>query len=643
MHRKEFSHALPAGTPLDVYEVIEAIGSGGFGITYKALDTQLKHLVAIKEYLPVQLAWREENSTVIPRTTDDIENFQYGLDQFIEEGRTLARFKHTNIVRVIRYFKANGTAYLVMEYEHGQTFKEYLQQHPRPDEATLSHLMTCILQGLKSIHDQGFLHRDIKPSNIYLREDGNPLLIDFGSARQALTRHTQSLTGIVTEGFAPFEQYSGNIKQTAATDLYSLGATLHFSITGNVALNAVDRFNTLRSNHPDPLSTLTKANKALYSRYFLQLVDWLLEIYPENRPQTTTQVLQSLTNQRLPDLTKTVANLNFPVKQKPKRSRFKLLATFSVIATFTIIGIILLSLAPQKITHQKDTQSTPKTLITPLANVTPLGSTSSRSKNVKKVIKHDKTQKSVETADNHNPNRMNTKIFESINEHVNARLIVVPYANNTFLFSYKNFKHRFDNKALLYTRVFRTKPRYYYQLTGFGSKDFTSNGMTIHYKGRRQEYYELNIFRNRTIKMIFVKNAELSVAAKVIKQYQNSQGPLMNRILAQKHIQRAVTQFNKRCRSNLSAEVDWNAFKTSKQTTTPSMGYAYIKALERVCLIDDDYGNAARNIKILAFKPSKTPGKDKVVNTAGTKITIYLDRKVANIAVTSFEKIKQSL
>ncbi|VAW80074.1 hypothetical protein MNBD_GAMMA12-3273, partial [hydrothermal vent metagenome] len=614
MHRKEFSHALPTGTQLDVYEIIEAIGSGGFGITYKALDTQLKHIVAIKEYLPVQLAWREENSTVIPRTSDDFENFRYGLEQFIEEGRTLARFKHSNIVRVVRYFKTNGTAYLVMEYEHGQTFKEYLQQHPQPDESILTHLMICILQGLKTIHEQGFLHRDIKPSNIYLRENGEPLLIDFGSARQALTRQTQSLTGIVTEGFAPFEQYSGNIPQTAATDLYSLGATFYFSITGNVALNAVDRFNTLRSSNPDPLVTVTKVNQTLYSRYFLQIVDWLLEIYPENRPQTTTQVLQSLTNQRLPDLTKTAVNLNFPAKKKPDRFRFKLLTSLALIMSFTIIGITLFSFDLLKGDHVKITEPIIKTPLTTPIKVTPLGNNKNKQQKLTSTIKYDKIQQSERIVGKQQTTKTNTKIFKSINEHVNARLIVVPYTNNRFLFLYKNFKHDYDNKTLLYKRVFKRKPNFYYQLIGYNSRSFTSHGNTIFYKGRTHEYYELNIFRKRTIKMVFVENAKPSVAVKVISQYQKSQGLAANKEAAHKNIQTAIQSFNKQCQSNLSVEVDWKAFNSIKQTTTPGMAPVYIKALERVCLIDNDYSSAARKIKTLVVKPSKIPGKDRVTN-----------------------------
>ncbi len=352
MRTQNINHALPNGSRLDNYEIIESIGSGGFGITYKALDTSLKHIVAIKEYLPVHLAWRADESTVIPRTDSDTESFEYGLEQFIEEGRTLARFKHTNIVRVIRYFKENGTAYLVMEYEHGETLKEFLLKHPRPDESTLLELMTSILKGLKAIHDQGFLHRDIKPSNIYLRNEGEPLLIDFGSARQALTRQTQSLTGIVTEGFAPFEQYTGNIQQTAATDLYGLGATLYHALSNKPPMNALDRFNSLHVSSSDPLVPSTQAGASIYNHFFLSIVDWLLEIYPENRPQTVGAVIEALNNQDMPDLTRTQLNTRIHHDIKPNKStgwnRSILLLTGTIATLSLVVAITYWNISPSK-------------------------------------------------------------------------------------------------------------------------------------------------------------------------------------------------------------------------------------------------------------------------------------------------------
>ncbi len=290
MKQAEYQHALPTGTRLDTYEIESVIGSGGFGITYKARDTQLNHLVAIKEYLPVQLAWRTDSTQVVPKSEADTESYAYGLQQFIEEGRALALFKHPNIVRVVRYFQANGTAYLVMEYEQGMSFKDYLRENPKPDEHYLLSLLLALLDGLQAIHAQKYLHRDIKPGNIYIREQGDPVLLDFGSARQALTQQSQSFTRIVTAGYAPFEQYPGNIKQTPATDLYALGATLYRAVTGKVPVNALQRFNDLQIDNRDPLVPAVEAGASMYSKAFLKLIDWMIQVYPQHRPQSTAQI-----------------------------------------------------------------------------------------------------------------------------------------------------------------------------------------------------------------------------------------------------------------------------------------------------------------------------------------------------------------
>ena len=290
MSGSEYKHALPIGTKLDCYQIEQVIGSGGFGITYKALDTSLMCHVAIKEYLPASLAWRVDSSVVVPRSNADAENYMYGLKQFIREGQTLARFKHKNIVRVLRYFKANSTAYLVMEHEQGESLKTYLVENPTPDEGFLLALLDSVLDGLKIIHAENYLHRDIKPSNIYLRENGEPVLIDFGSARMALDEQSQSITHIVTEGYAPYEQYPGNMELTPATDLYALGATLYYAISKKSPVNALARFGAIQSNKPDPLVPAVALGAELYSHAFLKLIDWLMAVHPEQRPASVDVV-----------------------------------------------------------------------------------------------------------------------------------------------------------------------------------------------------------------------------------------------------------------------------------------------------------------------------------------------------------------
>ncbi len=320
MSNNEFKHALPMGSVIEGYQVESVLGSGGFGITYQAIDIELQHQVAIKEYLPVQLAWRVDSTQVVPKSAADNESYHFGLKQFVDEGRTLAKFKHQNIVRVVRYFEANGTAYLVMEYEHGQSLKEYLAQNPRPAENTLLSMLVALLAGLATVHEQKYLHRDLKPGNIYIRNNGQPVLLDFGSAREALNQQSQSLTRIVTEGYAPFEQYPGSIKQTPATDLYALGATLYFAVIGRSPTNAMERFNNLQLKKKDLLVPASKAGASLYSPAFLKLIDWMLEIFPQDRPQSVDKILQLISND---DKTVTGESLTVAIAAIPRRKKIK--------------------------------------------------------------------------------------------------------------------------------------------------------------------------------------------------------------------------------------------------------------------------------------------------------------------------------
>ena len=217
---------------------------GGFGVTYLALDTRLKTIVAIKEYLPRDIAGREPNQlTVYFHTSEDQESFKYGLDRFLDEARTLAKLDHPNIVRVRDFFEENGTAYLVMDYCEGLTLAEYVNGHPtrRVDPQHAVSIMIQILDGLRQVHQKGFLHRDIKPQNIYLSSGKRPILLDFGAARQAMGERSKSLSVILSEGYAPFEQYQRNGNQGPWTDIYGVAATLYNMITGEVPPSAMDR------------------------------------------------------------------------------------------------------------------------------------------------------------------------------------------------------------------------------------------------------------------------------------------------------------------------------------------------------------------------------------------------------------------
>ena len=212
--------ALPAGTRLGDYRLDAVIGHGGFGITYRAFDSQLAKIVAIKEYLPVEFAIRGKDGVVTPRGTRFADDFTWGRERFLDEARALARFRHAHIVPVMRFLVANGTAYTVMEFEDGRSVAQLLHASGRrmpPDE--VRRLAQALLSGLAAIHAEGFLHRDIKPSNIIIRHDGVPVLIDFGAARQAVGGRTRTLTSVLTPQYAPIEQYTAGGGQGAWSDI----------------------------------------------------------------------------------------------------------------------------------------------------------------------------------------------------------------------------------------------------------------------------------------------------------------------------------------------------------------------------------------------------------------------------------------
>lgn len=295
---------LPDGYTLDHYQIDSVLGEGGFGITYKAYDAQLQQWVAIKEYLPREMAGRTVDSITVQPRKNASSDYQFGLDRFLEEARTLAKFRHPNIVRVTRFLESNGTAYLIMDYEEGHSLSEWLKLHPGPvSEEQLKAWFVPIIRGLNEVHANDFLHRDIKPGNIYLRSRGEPVLIDFGAARQAIGVHSRSITGIVSPGYAPTEQYGTDAsKQGPWTDLYSIGATLYRCISevdassGGVPepVDAPTRQSAIMEEDEDPLMPAMQVGRGKYSDSFLQLIDRLLIIPGKKRPHSAGWVLNVL-------------------------------------------------------------------------------------------------------------------------------------------------------------------------------------------------------------------------------------------------------------------------------------------------------------------------------------------------------------
>jgi serine/threonine protein kinase len=302
--KAEYLNALPSGYQIHEYVVDKVLGVGGFGITYLGRDTTLNLRVAIKEYLPNELAVRDAALNVLPKSSDCEETYYWGLDRFLQEARLLARFNHPNIVRVLRFFEANGTAYMMMQYEDGESLDEKLKKLGAPDEAWLQGILFPLLDGLKVMHDEGFLHRDIKPGNIYIRRsDGSPVLLDFGAARAQMRGKDQNMTAIVTPGYAPFEQYFTDGCQGPWSDIYAFGAVIYKAITGKAPPEAASRVKK------DTMVTASEAGKGRYSDKFLRAVDWALQSDEKKRPQTIEDWQRALTSLNPHDGTKPVGGL----------------------------------------------------------------------------------------------------------------------------------------------------------------------------------------------------------------------------------------------------------------------------------------------------------------------------------------------
>ncbi len=231
------AQSLPYGYTLQQYRIERLLGVGGFGLTYLARDENLNLQVALKEYLPGEIALRAADQSITPTSKDTEETFGWGKRRFLDESRTLASFRHPNIVRVMRFFEANGSAYMVMEFVEGAPLADWMKTRRPLPEAHLRAFVMPLLDGLEVVHKAGYTHRDIKPGNIYVREDDTPVLLDFGSARmQAAER-----TAIVSPGYAPFEQYHATGNQGPWSDLYAFGGVLYWIITGNRPHEAVAR------------------------------------------------------------------------------------------------------------------------------------------------------------------------------------------------------------------------------------------------------------------------------------------------------------------------------------------------------------------------------------------------------------------
>ena len=283
--------ALPPGTRFGEFEILRVLGVGGFGIVYLTQDHSLERQVALKEYMPAALASRGVGPIITVRSASFAETYAIGLRSFVNEARLLARFDHPSLVKVYRFWEDNATAYMVMPYLQGITLRDARKAMAQaPDEAWIMSVIHPMLDALELLHREGVYHRDIAPDNILLPPEGQPILLDFGAARHVISDRTQSLTAILKPSYAPIEQYAEmtQMRQGPWTDLYALGAVMHFLLFGVPPAPATARA------MQDDVEPIEQRVVTGVSQRLLEAVGWTLRVRPLERPQNVAELRAAL-------------------------------------------------------------------------------------------------------------------------------------------------------------------------------------------------------------------------------------------------------------------------------------------------------------------------------------------------------------
>jgi hypothetical protein len=287
---------LAEGTRLQNYRIVRMLAAGGFSFVYLARDEKDK-TVAIKEYLPSTLALRVNGAPQVAAQVPsrDLAMFRTGMKSFFEEARAIARLEHPNIVRVRDIFRANETVYLVMRYERGRTLADHIRSRRGSlEELWVRNTFAQLLDGLREVHTNKLLHLDIKPANVYLRNDGTPLLIDFGAARQVLSAEGMNLPPTYTPGFAPPEMHLKRELLGPWSDIYSVGATMYACFAGAAPQPANARLDE------DRWVPASKAFAGKYAPELLETVDWCLRLGHLQRPQSVLALQKVLLGEHRP-------------------------------------------------------------------------------------------------------------------------------------------------------------------------------------------------------------------------------------------------------------------------------------------------------------------------------------------------------
>jgi serine/threonine protein kinase len=278
------------------YRIIRKVAAGGFGVVYLAVDADNQQ-VAIKEYLPASLATRSPGELLPQVQPDKLSLYRLGLKSFFEEGRSLAQISHPSVVSVLNFFRENETVYMVMNYLEGASLQDFIitardqKQQKVFRESTIRSLFDEILRGLRIVHQHKMLHLDIKPANIFICDDNKSVLIDFGAAREVLSKEGNFIRPMYTPGFAAPEMYRRDGTMGPWTDIYAIGACIYASMQGYPPNEAPQRLDK------DRISTALSRLRGVYSDNLIEVVEWCMALDPLSRPQSVFALQKELTRE----------------------------------------------------------------------------------------------------------------------------------------------------------------------------------------------------------------------------------------------------------------------------------------------------------------------------------------------------------
>ena len=320
------------------YKIEEVIGAGGFGITYRAWDPLLQSYVAIKEYYPSGIATRSaDSSKVCVPVGQEQREYHRGRIRFLKEAQDVARFQsEPNIVSIYDYLEENDTAYMVMEYLHGCTLKQYIREHGgRLDTDHILHICLSVLDALAVVHKAGMIHRDISPENIFICEDLTVKLIDFGAAKQVYLDGEQTMSVVLKPGYAPPEQYAKKDKQGPWTDIYALGATLYFAATGEKPEESFGRV------LEDTIKPVCEVNPEI-PRAMSQVIMRAMSVKIEDRYQTVEAMREALLageGQNVQMEPYVIPASRISKRDLPKKRGFLIGVAFCIVIMLVVTGI----------------------------------------------------------------------------------------------------------------------------------------------------------------------------------------------------------------------------------------------------------------------------------------------------------------